>query len=145
MKSYLTVTEFAKAAGISKQSVYQRLNTSLKKYSRVEQGKKVIDSKALREIYGIGLEQDFQGNSQDFQGENQGLNQMVNVLQEQLKEKDKQIERLQSLLDQQQKLNMIDKQRILALEEKQKQEDPEPAPVEKDPQRKGFFARLLRL
>ena len=46
-KKYLAVSEFAKLAGVSKQAIYQRLNTSLKDFVKVEQGRKVVDSAAL--------------------------------------------------------------------------------------------------
>lgn len=56
---YITVKEFANRAGVSVQSVYQRLNTTLKDYSRLENGLKTISIKALEEIYSIKVEQVF--------------------------------------------------------------------------------------
>lgn len=60
---YITVKEFANRAGVSVQSVYQRLNTTLKDYSRLENGLKTISIKALEELYSIKVEQVF---NQDF-------------------------------------------------------------------------------
>lgn len=60
---YITVKEFAELAGVSVQSVYQRLNTTLKDYSRLENGLKTISIKALEELYSIKVEQVF---NQDF-------------------------------------------------------------------------------
>lgn len=56
---YITVKEFADRAGVSVQSVYQRLNTTLKNYSRLENGLKTINIKALEELYSIKVEQVF--------------------------------------------------------------------------------------
>lgn len=60
---YIPVKEFADRAGVSVQSVYQRLNTTLKDYSRLENGLKTINIKALEELYSIKVEQVF---NQDF-------------------------------------------------------------------------------
>lgn len=56
---YIPVKEFADRAGVSVQSVYQRLNTTLKDYSRLENGLKTINIKALEELYSIKVEQVF--------------------------------------------------------------------------------------
>ena len=42
-KEYLTVTEFAKLAGVSRQAVQQRMETSLAEFVKTnEQGKKTL-------------------------------------------------------------------------------------------------------
>lgn len=43
----ITVKEFARAAGVSTQAVYSRLQSDLQQFARVENGKKTIDSAAL--------------------------------------------------------------------------------------------------
>ena len=46
---YLSIADFAETAGISKQAVYQRLNTeSLKPFIAIVDGKKAISSDALK-------------------------------------------------------------------------------------------------
>ena len=67
--------------------------------------------------------------------------QLIADLMAQLKEKDAQIKKLhgiieqnQTIIDQQQKLNLISQQRILALEDQQQKQKTE---------QKGFFARLF--
>lgn len=134
-QEYISIAEFAERAGVSKQAVYQRLNKSLKAYVKAVDGKKSINIRALEDLYGKDscsrLEQDIQG---EFKGVEQGIDQekeaqLINTLiytlqdelkskDEQLREKDLQIKELHNLLDQQQKLTAMDRQRITELEDK---------------------------
>lgn len=114
---YISIKEFANRAGVSAQSVYQRLNTSLKKYSRVENGKKTINTKALEEVYSIKVEQDFK---QDFKGNFKGFNEeIIELLRQELKAKDNQIAELQKLLNQEQMLHARTQEKLLLLEQKE--------------------------
>ena len=45
---WMTIPEFAKVAGVSTQAIYKRLTTSLLKYTKVVNGKKQVNSDALR-------------------------------------------------------------------------------------------------
>lgn len=99
----VTVAEFAKKAGISKQRVYQLLNKSLKEFVQEVENRKMIDTQALKlfEFQGAcssddsnlnGIEQDLETNKKDKKSDLIPLLQKtVEVLQEQLTEKDKQI------------------------------------------------------
>ena len=49
-KEFLTIKEFAEVAGVSSQSVYKRLNSTLKPYLSIKNGKKYLNIKAL-ELY----------------------------------------------------------------------------------------------
>lgn len=126
---YLSVKEFAAAAGVSVQSVYQRLNKSLKPYLKVENGVKSIDSKALKDLYGKDLEQGFKGDFKDVeqgfkdseQKESDTSEQVIELLRDELQKKDDQIAKLMTLLDQEQKLRAVDQQKYI--EEKQRSED----------------------
>lgn len=112
---YLTIAEFAEQAGISKQAVYQRLNKRLKEYSRVIDGVKMLDSRALAELYGKelgqGIEQeidkDSKANGQENQGnskvDDQGNQEVMRALLEQLRVKDQQIVDLNARLADEQK------------------------------------------
>lgn len=128
-EEYISIAEFAERAGCSKQAVYQRLNKSLKKYVKVEKGKKCINIKALEDLYSKEVEQVFQGKSQGVeQGLNkeiQVLNDVIQTLNEQLAVKDQQIAALHNLLDQQQHLAAMDRQKIAELEDKLAQEPEE--------------------
>ena len=48
MKDYLTVLEFAAAAGITKQAVYKRIKQDLASYVKEQDGKKTISKEALK-------------------------------------------------------------------------------------------------
>lgn len=121
-KEYLTVAEFADAAGVSKQYIYKQLNqksTKLNNYCSTIGNKKMIEKSALSDIFGV----------EDFNQVEQQLNNkvetkvnlddgayddtLIQALKEQLKEKDrqlaekdKQIEQLLKLNDQQQQLTL---------------------------------------
>lgn len=56
----LTIQEFAKKAGVSVQAVYKRLNNSLNPYIQLVEGRKMLKSSALFEIYGIEVVQPIQ-------------------------------------------------------------------------------------
>lgn len=116
-QQYITVKEFAQRAGVSIQSVYQSLNKRLKPYFKVINGRKMLDIKALGDIYGIpyienneqGIKQDYKGNDKEF----------INLLLEQIKVKDKEIADLHELLNHEQQLLMIAQNKITLLEQKQ--------------------------
>ncbi len=53
----LTVQQFADAAGVSKQAVYKALNNKLMPYVQLVDGKKMLLHKALKEVYGVEVNQ----------------------------------------------------------------------------------------
>lgn len=108
---YISVSEFARRAGVTKQSVYQRIQGRLKKYVKDLNGQKVIHIKALNEVYGVDLEQGLeQGLEQDLNKGSQEKNviemAVIDMLRaeletknQQLQEKDKQIASLTAALE----------------------------------------------
>ena len=131
---FISVKEFAKLAGVSSQSVYKKLNNKLQTYSTVVDNKKVIDTTALWEVYGI---EEFNPNSTKFatnstndstkveRVESDSLNQeLIQMLKKQLDEKDKQISELQTLLSQEQQLRLVEHQQLLEYKAKEKDEQP---------------------
>lgn len=108
---YLSIKDFAAAAGVSQQAIYKQLNNKLKTYLKIVDNRKMLNKSALS----LFKQRD---NSTDIQ------KQLINMLQselneknQQLNEKDKQIAELQKLLSQSQQLNAMDKQKILELED----------------------------
>lgn len=144
-KEYLTIKEFSRIAEVTPQSVYQRLDTTLKPYLNIVKGKKYLNIKALKELYNIDIKQDSQQfnqeTKQDSKENKQGitvdevtqqiLQDYVNTLKLQLEEKDKQIQELLNKMDQEQKLHAMAQQKILELEEKKV--DVEESPQKKEP------------
>ena len=151
---YLSIKDFAKRAGVSQQSLYKRLNklnNQLNNYIKLVDNQKMIDIRALQEVYGVEVEQPIQPkiepveqpiqpNFDSILSQNQ---QMIDMLKEQLEAKDKQIESLQKLLDQEQHLNAMNHEKILLLESKL-EEPNEVDPKESDEQQKGFWAKIFK-
>ena len=88
-KEFYTVAEFAELCGVSKQAVYKRLNNSLKEFTRVENGQKVIAAAAFPLFKGQEVKQP--NNQQVDDVEQQGL---IPFFQKQIEEKDRLIESL---------------------------------------------------
>ena len=143
---FVSVKEFAEMVGVSQQSIYKRLKTEndpLIAYSIAKGSKTFISSKAVVDVF---------KQEEPLLTENESIaDKTITILTEQIETlksiingKDKEIESLnnqiikltellekqQELTDQQQKLNAIDKQNILLLEEKV------------EPKKKGFFSWL---
>lgn len=174
----LSVKQFAEKAGISKQAVYNQLETRLKPYVVKVDNATKIDIAAFEKFYSSQVDSNFQSTfNQVEQAKGQptagSFDKVLEVLQQQLEVKDKQIADLhnrlsemsdiiqqqQTLLDQQQKLNLIDKKddikEIAAVKEQGQgqQEEKSPIPQEEQEQqkpqeqeqtkKKGFWARLF--
>ena len=118
-KKYVNVKEFAEMAGVSSQAIYKQLNGKLQTYSTKVGNQRKIDISALWEVYGL---EDFQPIQPKLQTNSTSemdsvYLKMIQILEDQLKEKDKQIAALQKQLDQEQQLRMVDKQKALTIDE----------------------------
>ena len=102
-KEYLTIKEFAELAGVTRQSVYKKLDNSLSTYVSTVDNQKMLQSKALFEVYHIdvnGVDKSLQSTvDNNRQPELTRLSEQfestVELLKSQLEVKDKQIEQLQ--------------------------------------------------
>lgn len=56
----LSIAEFALKAGITKQAVYRQLNNRLKPFVQLVDTRKMLEIRALQEIYGVEVEQPIQ-------------------------------------------------------------------------------------
>lgn len=119
-RKIFTVKEFAEQVGVSVQSIYKRLKNNqdeIQKFVIVKDKKYFIAAEAIEEIY----KQKQENNSNQ---EDNDIN-IIAILREQLELKDKQIEELNRRLEealkslnQQQQLMVLDRQKILMLEDK---------------------------
>lgn len=91
-EEYISITEFAKRAGVSRQAIQQRLDTSLRDFVKVEQGKKSLNINGLRLFDGASLAQGFVKACQGSNGIDQAV---IEILRGELSAKNKQIEKLQ--------------------------------------------------
>ncbi len=98
-KELLTITEYAQERGVSTQTIYQQIKKGLKKYVVVVEGKKYIHRKALEE----------NGATNSQPTRNQVANQVaqpdITFYQQQIEEKDKQINALMEQLQSAQNQN----------------------------------------
>ena len=112
-KEFLTIKEFAELAGVTRQSVYKKLDNSLSTYVSTIDNQKMLQSKALLEVYHIdvngadkSLQETVDNNCQpcqpeltalksQFESTIELLKSQLEVKDDQLSEKDKQIEQLQ--------------------------------------------------
>lgn len=134
MGEKISITEFAKRANVSRQSVYKRLTNiddKLIKYVNTVDGKKMIDIQALEEVYGIEVDKEVDKNDKSESTNCQEnvncdnpknkiediLLKQIEILQEEIKIKNDQIEQLHKLLDQEQQLRMVSEQKKLELED----------------------------
>ena len=84
-QEYIGISEFAKRVNVSKQAIYQQLDKKLKPYLIVIDGKKKLNIKAMSEVY------DKQREEIDKEVVQEENNKLIEVLTQQLMEKDKQL------------------------------------------------------
>lgn len=133
---YISIADLAKQAGVSKQAVYSRLKSpDLNKLVKLENGKKLINTKAL-ELF----------NKSSFNQVEQGLEsterEYIEFLKKQIEELQRDKQELYRLLDQQQQLTAQANATIKLLQAPK--EEASIIQQEKQKQKKqGFFARLF--
>ena len=161
MSDYLTIKEFAEKVGVSQQAIYKQVERKLKNYVKLVDNQKMIDIKALQEVYDIGVEQPIQPNVELVEQPIQSSSQQIidrllfDMLHEELRKKNEQIETLQQIikenelkyheslmqsqqnLEREQRLHLLSKQRIFELESKQEEEM-----IQEEVN--GFWTRLFR-
>lgn len=91
--NYLKISDFATKAGVSRQTIYNDLTGKLTDFVKVIDGIKMLDIQALS-LYGV-----MDTVKLDSQFTVKFDNDLTAFLQSQIEEKDKQIERLYSMLD----------------------------------------------
>ena len=148
---YLSTKQIADKLNLPKQKVYRciKLNHIKEAHTETVKGNTVLmyDKQAIEQIESI-LQGGASTSSEAHQKAvhdtvNEAVLKQLEILNEQLKTKDKQIENLQKLLDQDQQLNAMNQQKILALETKL-EEPNETDPKESDEIPKGFWAKIFK-
>ena len=137
---YISVSEFAKAAGVSKQAVYSRLKSQdLNKFIKLENGKKLINTKALEFFNKSSSQSSF---NQVEQGLESTEREYIEFLKKQIEELQRDKQELYRLLDQQQQLTAQANATIKLLQAPKE----ETAFIQQEKQERkkpGFFARLF--
>lgn len=116
MDEWISVKEFAERAGVSVQAVYKQLNKRLKPYLIVMNGTKMLNIKALEEVYGKTENEPIKPKVDE---------RLLNQLIAQLEEKDRQINELHRLLANTQMQLSESLHTVQMLEDKQKAEQQE--------------------
>lgn len=117
MKSaeYISIPEFAKLAHKSPQAIYKQLNNRLNPYIKLVDNQKMLNINALSDFFGIEVEQPIKPELSTHD------NQLIKLLEEnqdllrqQLKEKDKQIDELTAIIREQAESINADRKKELA-------------------------------
>lgn len=136
---YISIADFAKQAGVSKQAVYSRLKSQdLNKFIKLENGKKLINTKALEFFNKSSSQSSFQVE----QGLESTEREYIEFLKKQIEELQRDKQELYRLLDQQQQLTAQANATIKLLQAPK--EEASIIQQERQEQKKqGFFARLF--
>ena len=140
---YISIADFAKEAGVTKQAVYSRLKSrDLNKLVKLENGKKLINTKALEFFNKPSSQSSF---NQVEQGLESTEREYIEFLKKQIEELQRDKQELYRLLDQQQQLTAQANATIKQLQALQApKEEASVIQQEKQEQKKqGFFARLF--
>ena len=139
---YISIADFAKEAGVSKQAVYSRLKSQdLNKFIKLENGKKLINIKALEFFNKSSSQSSF---NQVEQGLESTEREYIESLKKQIEELQRDKQELYRLLDQQQQLTAQANATIKQLQLQAPKEEASVIQQEKQEQKKqGFFARLF--
>ena len=105
-QNFLTIKAFAEAAGRSQQTIYKQIGTRLAPYVHEIEGQKYIEHRALKEVFGVDVEQPTQPKEDNpFNPDESTEHPLYAILKEelaaknrQLEARDKQIEQLQAEL-----------------------------------------------
>ena len=137
---YISIADFAKEDGVSKQAVYSRQKSQdLNKFIKLENGKKLISTNALKLFNKSSSQSSF---NQVEQGLESTEREYIESLKKQIEELQRDKQELYRLLDQQQQLTAQANATIKKLQAPR--EEASIIQQEKQEQKKrGFFARLF--
>ena len=141
---YISIADFAKEDGVSKQAVYSRMKSQdLNKFIKLENGKKLINTKALEFFNKSSSQSSF---NQVEQGLESTEREYIESLKKQIEELQRDKQELYRLLDQQQQLTaqanatikqlQAPKEEASIIQQEQQQE-------QQEQKKQGFFARLF--
>lgn len=135
-KEYILISDFARIAGVSTQSIYKRVDRDLAEYCVVSGGKRKISTEALKLFEKPNIKKYDLGSDNTFEllkAVTERLENHINALEKQLEIKDKQIAELSKALEHEQQLaqqsHMLHAGTIKSFPE--------------DIKKKGFFYRLF--
>jgi DNA-binding transcriptional MerR regulator len=151
----LTIAEFAELAGVSRQSIYKQMSTRLSKYCKLIDNRKMIEYRALSEVFGVSVEQPSQpknDNSVNLDvNPSEPFEEIIEMLRNELEVKNRQITTLQEqniqLTETIAKMSdsLQAAQALHAGTIQQQLEGPvEPQSAASEPMKSGFWGRLFK-
>ena len=137
---YISIADFAKQAGVTKQAVYSRQKSQdLNKFIKLENGKKLINTKAL-ELFNKSSSQAV---NQVEQGLESTEREYIESLKKQIEELQRDKQELYRLLDQQQQLTAQANATIKKLQATKEEASIIQQEQQQEQKKQGFFARLF--
>ena len=137
---YISIADFAKQAGVTKQAVYSRQKSQdLNKFIKLENGKKLINTKALEFFNKSSSQSSFNQFNQVEQGLESTEREYIESLKKQIEELQRDKQELYRLLDQQQQLTAQANATIKQLQAPKE----EASIIQQERKKPGFFARLF--
>lgn len=99
VKELLTIKEFSELAGKTPQAIYKQLSGRLKPFVQLVDNKKMLESRALGEVFGIGAEETIEQSGQPELNIQANLEKtLYDILKAELEVKNQQIASLQAEL-----------------------------------------------
>ena len=118
-----TIKQIADELGVSKTAVRKKIeNLGLRSSLQKNGNQFAIDEEQEKRIKSAFLENETETGSRT---ETETVSTLVSMLQKELEAKNEQIMHLQKLLDQEQQLRMVTEKKLLQIEEKQEEAEPE--------------------
>lgn len=152
----LTIAKFAELAGVSRQSIYKQMSTRLSKYCKLIDNRKMIEYRALSEVFGVSVEQPSQPKNDNSVNPDvnpsEPFEEIIEMLRNELEVKNRQITTLQEqniqLTETIAKMSdsLQAAQALHAGTIQQQLEGPvEPQSAAPKPTKSGFWGRLFKL
>ena len=134
-----TIKELSEELGVSKVAIVKKTERLNIKNKLVRDGNRLLVPEELESTIRKAFNKPPTDNQTDnTQKETDNITQtLIGMLQKELEEKNKQIESLQTIINQEQSLRLITEQKLLALEQKEQKED------DNQEVKPGFWSRLF--
>ena len=120
-EEYLSIKDFALAAGVSTQSIYKRLSTSLQPYVVEVDNKKMLKKQALKDVYGVENKDELPTVEQESYQHvtNRFATEEIKRLLNEIEKKDRRIEMLEADLEKEREDAKAERERIYSLFDQQ--------------------------
>ena len=140
-----TIRDLALEIGVSKVAVQKKIEKLNLKNDLIKRGNKLLipDSVeyALKSAFNYANDNKDDNESQENENNrvnyDNSLQTVIEVLRTELEEKNKQIDKLQTIINQEQQLRMVTEQKLIAIEQKREEENAN------QEQKRGFFSRIF--